>query len=115
MDPMSFLPRLEQLRDRLRQGRPTDILDPSLVEQVKALTADLKGAVQQATAEVHAQAQAAAADLRAKAEAIQKKATAEHAPPAPFPVPWEDHQGLDHARIDELVAALTRGASQRPR
>lgn len=114
MDPMSFLPRLQQLRDQLQQSRQVGALDPEVVERLKTLTADLKSAVQQATAETHAKAGAVAAELRAKAEAIRKKkeAAANPPPPAPFPVPWEDHQGLTHEAMAALVATTLQGAAR---
>jgi hypothetical protein len=113
MDPTSFLPRLLQLRDQLLQG--SDTLDPEVVERLKALTAEMKGAVQQTMDETYAKARTVAADLRAKAEAIRKKKeAANNPPPAPFPVPWEDHQGLTQEAMEALVAAALQAAG-RPR
>jgi hypothetical protein len=115
MDPLNFLPRLQQLRDQLLQGQQAGAIDPELVERLKALTAEMKGALQKATAEMHAQAEASGAALLARAEAIEAKQEAAEAPaPAP-PPPWEEHQGLTHEAMADLVAATLKAAAARPR
>jgi sRNA-binding protein len=116
MDPMSFLPRLQELRDRLRRGRQLGTLDPEVAQHFKALMGELKSAVQQAHADAEEKARAAAARQQEKAEELRKKRAAAKnpPPPAPFPVPWEEHQGLGHDQIHELVTNLLRAASAPP-
>jgi len=116
MDPSSFLPRLQELRARLQQGRQLGTFDPEVAQHFQALTSDLKAAVQQAHAEAHAQGRALGQQLAAKAEELRKKleAAKNPPPPAPTPDPWEDHQGLGHERIQEVVNSLLSAAAARP-
>ena len=105
-DPEAILAQLKEIHDQLTRD-PSLPSSPAFLAKLQGVAGSVKAAAQEAKAKVEADIHATAADMRAKAAAMKPPA-----PPAPaakaeaFPQPWEDHQGLDAAKLQGMVEAL---------
>jgi hypothetical protein len=117
MTPEEILAELRDIHTQLQQGPLIAASRPEFTQRLMNVTAHLRTAVSQAMADLNRTVETTAAMMRATADEIARKKEVAKTPPpaAPFPDPWEDHQGLEEERISELVGALVQGAAQRVR
>jgi hypothetical protein len=110
-DIEALVAQVNQLTQQLAQS-PAGQSPAELIERAQSLAAQVKAKTEEAHANLKTQAMAFAADLKAKAAELRKPKP--KAAEAPFPHPWEEHQGLDAAQLKHMVDSLMQLAKTPP-